>query len=92
VLRRDSPQLAPSDTLTGVSTRIIQIGQLWRHDASGDNYLVTKIYDEALGRYAVLRKAEAINPAGDTVRVKIQKTAQGAALPGYTYTQELQEF
>jgi hypothetical protein len=69
----------------------IQLGQLWRHDVTGLNYLVTKVYDEVFAQYAVLRKADG-NPGGDTVRVKVQKSPDGAKLPGYTYTQDLQEF
>lgn len=66
--------------------RNIMMGQVWRNDASGESYLVTKIYQEVFSTYAVLRKVGA--EAGDTVRVKVRKSAEGVSLPGYSFTQE----
>ena len=37
----------------------IQVGQLWKKDATGDIYLVTRLYSEALNTMAVLRKSGA---------------------------------
>ena len=37
----------------------IQVGQLWKKDATGDIYLVTRLYSEALSTMAVLRKSGA---------------------------------
>lgn len=68
--------------------RSVQMGQVWCNDASGDNYLVTRIYQEVFTTYAVLRKVG--DEAGGTLRVKVQKSADGVALPGYTFTQEEQ--
>jgi hypothetical protein len=39
-------------------------------------------------QYAVLRPAEVTAPEAPTVRVKVAKNAEGASLPGYTFTQE----
>jgi len=64
------------------------MGQVWRSNASGDNYLVTRVYQEVFTTYAVLRKVG--DEAGGTVRVKVQKSAESVALPGYTFTQEEQ--
>jgi hypothetical protein len=64
------------------------MGQVWCSDASGDNYLVTRVYQEVFTTYAVLRKVG--DEAGGTVRVKVQKGAEGVALPGYSFTQEEQ--
>ena len=68
----------------------IQLGQLWKLDATGDTWLVTKVYSEAFSSYAMLRKAGGTD--GDVRRVKIEKSAQGAALPGYTFAQEADAF
>lgn len=68
--------------------RIILMGQVWQHDTTGEKYLVTKMYQEVFSTFAVLRKVG--DEAGGTVRVKVQKTADGAVLPGYTFTQEEQ--
>lgn len=64
----------------------IQLGQIWRNDANGQDYLVTKVYNEVFTQYAMLRRAG----GGDTPvqRVKVAKSAEGSALPGYTFTQE----
>ncbi len=68
--------------------RNLLLGQVWRSNASGDNYLVTKVYQEVFSTFAVLRKVG--EETAGTVRVKVQKTADGVSLPGYTFTQEEQ--
>lgn len=72
--------------------KAIQLGQVWRNDQSGQNYLVTKLYSEVFAQYAMLREANANAANVDTVRVKVQKISDGATLPGYTYTQDSQDF
>ena len=34
----------------------ILLGQVWQLQATGDNWLVTKVYSEVFASYAVLRK------------------------------------
>ena len=34
----------------------IQLGQVWRNDADGQDYLVTKVYSEVFTQYAMLRR------------------------------------
>ncbi|MGH9776937.1 MAG: hypothetical protein ACRD5I_00850 [Candidatus Acidiferrales bacterium] len=68
--------------------RSILLGQVWRHEATGANYLVTKVYQEVFSSFAVMRKVG--DETAGTVRVKVQKTADGVSLPGYTFTQEEQ--
>jgi len=70
----------------------IQLGQVWRNDQDGKNYLVTKVYNELFTQFAVLRHADANAASGDTTRVKVQKSTDGATLPGYTFTQDSQDF
>ena len=72
--------------------KVIQLGQVWRNDQDGSNYLVTRLYSEVLSQIAVLRHADANAAKADTTRVKVQKTPEGATLPGYTYTQDAQDF
>ncbi|PYX61031.1 MAG: hypothetical protein DMG73_05025 [Acidobacteria bacterium] len=71
-----------------MSVKSIQLGQVWRNDKSGQDFLVTKLYSEVFTQYAVLRPAEVTAPDAPTVRVKVAKSADGAALPGFTFTQE----
>lgn len=68
--------------------KAVQAGQVWRHDASGANFLVTKVYSELFSQYAMLRPANVSAPEAETVRVKVQKMEQGITLPGYTFTQD----
>jgi hypothetical protein len=75
-----------------MSVKTIQLGQVWRHDADSQNYLVTKVYSEVFTQYAILRRADATAATSDTTRVKIQKTGEGVTLPGYTFTQDSEEF
>jgi hypothetical protein len=74
-----------------MAVKTIQPGQVWRHDQSGNSFLVTKIYNEALAQYAMLRAA-GISTTAESVRVHVKKTAAGASLPGYTFAQEGEEF
>jgi hypothetical protein len=71
-----------------VAVSSIQLGQVWRSDADGQDYLVTKVYNEVFAQYAMLRPAGITAPDAPTVRIKVTKTPQGAALPGYTFTQD----
>jgi hypothetical protein len=66
----------------------IQLGQVWRSDTDGQDYLVTKVYNEVFTQYAMLRLAGISAPNVPTVRVKVAKNPQGATLPGYAFTQE----
>lgn len=66
----------------------IQLGQVWRSDADGQDYLVTKVYNELFTQFAMLRPAGITAPDAPTVRIKVTKNPQGAALPGYTFTQD----
>ncbi len=75
-----------------MAVKSIQLGQVWRHNESGRNYLVTKLYNEVFTQYAMLRQADAGAAQGDTVRVKVEKSSEGAGLPGYTFAQDSQEF
>jgi len=72
--------------------KAIQLGQVWRNDADGTNYLVTKLYSEVFTQYAILRRADATAASSDTTRVKVLRGGDGATLPGYTFTQESEEF
>jgi len=78
----------PFSEENNLAVKSVQLGQVWRKDDGGQDYLVTKVYSEVFSNYAVLRPAEVTAPDAPTVRVKINKTADGASLPGFTFTQE----
>ena len=71
-----------------MAVKSIQLGQVWRNDDNGQNYLVTKVYNEVFSQYAVLRPAEVTAPDAPTVKVKVGRAAEGVALPGFTFTQD----
>ena len=64
----------------------IQIGQLWKQAETGDIFLVTRIYSEALSTMVVLRKSGAESQA--TIRVKADIKAQGQNIPGFIPAQD----
>ncbi|MGB2628688.1 MAG: hypothetical protein WAK20_18030 [Candidatus Acidiferrum sp.] len=64
-----------------MSVRKIQIGQLWKKEDSGDIFLVTRVYSEALSTIVVLRKSGAEEE--NVTRVKAERTTQGHNLPGF---------
>jgi hypothetical protein len=64
----------------------IQIGQLWKKDGTGETYLVTRVYSEALSTMAVLRKSGAESEA--LIRVRVSRTSDGQTLPGFSPAQE----
>lgn len=72
--------------------KAVQAGQVWRNDASGANFLVTKVYTELFTQYAMLRPANVSAPEAETIRVKVARQDQGMTLPGYTFTQDSQDF
>lgn len=75
-----------------MAVKAVQAGQVWRSDENGDNFLVTKVYGELFTQYAMLRPAKVSAPEAETIRVRITKEASGMTLPGYTFTQDSQDF
>ena len=68
----------------------IQVGQLWKKDATGDIYLVTRIYSEALNTMAVLRKSGAEGEA--QIRVRVERAARGHTIPGFSPAQQEESY
>ncbi|HWG49391.1 MAG TPA: hypothetical protein VN669_06845 [Candidatus Acidoferrales bacterium] len=70
----------------------VQAGQIWRNNENGANFLVTKVYSEVFTQYAMLRPANVSAPESESIRVKVARQDNGMTLPGYTFTQDSQEF
>lgn len=66
------------------------MGQVWKQDGNGESYLITKVYNEALASFAVLRKAG--SETEPPIRIKVTRNGAGQSLPGYTYAQESDDF
>jgi hypothetical protein len=64
----------------------IQIGQLWKKDGTGDTYLVTRVYSEALSTMVILRKSGSEEEA--LTRVRAERTSSGQNIPGFSPAQE----
>jgi hypothetical protein len=73
-----------------VSPSKIQVGQVWKKTDTGESYLITKIYNEALATFAILRKAGAENERPE--KVKLDRRGPVSELPGFTYTQGSDDF
>ena len=73
-----------------MSVRRILIGQVWKKMDAGDTYLVTKIYNEALATFAVLRKTGSETDA--PLRVKVTRAGETQSMPGFVYTQDSDQF
>ncbi|HUM05668.1 MAG TPA: hypothetical protein VLT90_09410 [Terriglobales bacterium] len=71
-----------------MAVKSIKLGQVWRQDASGQDFLVTKVYNEVFSQFAVLRPAEVNAPDAPVVKVKVAKSPDGVTLPGFSFTQE----
>lgn len=71
-----------------MAVKSIQLGQIWRSNENGQDYLVTKVYSEVFTQYAMLRPAGVAAPDAQALRIRVAKNAEGASLPGYTFTQE----
>jgi hypothetical protein len=68
----------------------IQVGQVWKKDDTGETFLITKVYNEALTSFAVLRKTGSEEEA--PLRVKISHAGASPDLPGFTFTQKSDDF
>jgi len=68
----------------------VQVGQVWKKDDTGETFLITKVYNEALATFAVLRKTGA--ESEPPIRMKVIHSAQGSLIHGYSPTQQADEF
>lgn len=64
----------------------VAAGQIWRQDATGVHFLVTRVYNELFDQFAILRRVE----GEETMRLKVQGRDLQHPLPGFT--QESGEF
>jgi hypothetical protein len=69
-----------------MSVSKIQIGQLWKKDGTGDIFLVTRVYSEALNTIAILRKSGAEDEK--QIRVRVERAGGGQSIPGFSPAQD----
>jgi hypothetical protein len=73
-----------------MSVSKLQIGQLWKKTETGDIYLVTRLYSEALSTMVILRKSG--SEAEALTRVRVERTPTGQTIPGFSPAQEDEKF
>ncbi len=73
-----------------MAPRRVHIGQHWKKNDTGEVYLVTKLYNEALATVAVLRKAGAETESA--LRVKVERSGGAQNLPGFSLAQSAEDF
>ncbi len=97
--RMRTPASGPVDTLCGalysqnrslMSVSKIQIGQLWKKNGTGEIYLVTRLYSEALSTMVILRKSGAEDEA--QIRLRVERDGGGQKIPGFSPAQEYEKF
>ena len=69
-----------------MSVKAILLGQVWRSNANGQSYLVTKLYDELFSQYAMLRPVDTDAAKAETVRVRPRGAATALTVPRFKYT------
>jgi hypothetical protein len=69
-----------------MAARKIQIGQLWKNLSTGETFLVTRVYTEALSTIVVLRKSGAEEES--QLRIKTERTPEGQNIPGFAPAME----
>jgi len=79
-----------SQSKSPMSVSKIQIGQLWRKDGTGDIYLVTRLYSEALNTMVILRKSGSEGEA--QIRVRVDRAGSTQNIPGFSPAQEDENF
>ena len=86
-----TPFLGPSKVeVYNMGVSKIQIGQLWKQEGTGETYLVTRVYTEALSTMVVLRKSGAEEQA--LTRIRVERTPTGQTIPGFSPAQEHERF
>ena len=73
-----------------MSSMKIQVGQLWKKDGTGEIYLVTRLYSEALNTMVVLRKSGAEGEA--QIRVRVERNSKGQTIQGFSPAQEEESY
>ena len=69
-----------------MSERRIQIGQLWKKLDTGETFLVTRVYTEALSTMVILRKSGAEEQS--QIRIRVERTPAGQSIPGFAPAME----
>ncbi len=71
-----------------MAVKAIQLGQVWREEASGQSFLVTKLYNEVFSQFADAAPSRCFGSNRGDPPHQGCKNPQGLLLPGYVFTQD----
>ena len=72
-----------------MAAQSIRIGQVWKRVGTGETFLVTRLYTEALATIAVLRPTGAATQTTQTmIRVRVERRGESQGLPGFAMAQD----
>jgi len=66
-----------------MNVKKVSTGQMWKHEESGEVYVVTSLYKDVLASYALLRTANQTGTDGNR-RAKVIRTEFGEGISGFT--------
>ncbi len=73
-----------------MAARHVQVGQIWKKDDTGETFIVTKVFTEALATFAVLRKTGAETES--RLRVKVTRTGEDQSIIGFTLATSAEDY
>jgi len=65
-----------------ISVKKVSTGQMWKHEESGEVYVVTSLYRDVLASYALLRTANQITSESNR-RARVVRTESGEGIAGF---------
>jgi hypothetical protein len=71
----------------------VRVGQIWKREKDGATFLITRLYNEALATFAVMRATE--SPAGkepEMVRAKVARSGQAQVITGFKPSRAMEEY
>jgi hypothetical protein len=66
-----------------INVKKVSTGQMWRHEESGEVYVVTSLYKDVLASYALLRTTNHVG-SDNNRRARVVRTESGEGLSGFT--------
>ena len=64
------------------SVKKVSTGQMWKHEESGEVYVVTSLYRDVLASYALLRTANQTTSEGNR-RARVVRMESGEGIAGF---------
>jgi hypothetical protein len=65
-----------------LNVKKVSTGQMWKHEESGEVYVVTSLYKDVLASYALLRTASQTSSESNR-RARVVRTESGEGISGF---------